>query len=114
MPDMQALSAPELAARLADAPNPAPLLLDVREAWETALARISPPGPDTLDIPMMQIPLRLADIDRARSIVCICHHGHRSAQVVAFLLRQGYSSVYNLAVGIEAWSTHVDPAVPRY
>lgn len=114
MPDMQALSAPELAARLADAPDPAPLLLDVREAWETALARISPPGPDTLDIPMMQIPLRLADIDRARSIVCICHHGHRSAQVVAFLVQQGYPSVYNLTGGIDAWSREVNATVARY
>ena len=52
---------------------------------------------------------------RARSpIACICHHGARSAQVVAFLLQQGFDDVYNLAGGIDAWSTQVDPAVPRY
>ncbi|HEX7441134.1 MAG TPA: rhodanese-like domain-containing protein, partial [Caldimonas sp.] len=46
--------------------------------------------------------------------VCICHHGARSAQVVAFLERQGFESVYNLAGGIDAWSLQVDPEVPRY
>jgi rhodanese-related sulfurtransferase len=38
----------------------------------------------------------------------------RSAQVVAFLERQGLGPVYNLAGGTEAWSTQVDPSVPRY
>lgn len=111
---MQALTATELAARLAPGTDPVPLLLDVREPWETALARIASPGPDTLDIPMMQIPQRLADIDRTRSVVCICHHGMRSAQVVAFLMQHGLTDVYNLSGGIDAWSTSVDPGVPRY
>ena len=37
-----------------------------------------------------------------------------SAQVVAFLLRRGLSRVYNLAGGLDAWSTQVDPAIARY
>lgn len=111
---MQELSAPELASRCADAQAPAPLLLDVREAWELATAALKPARGELLHVPMMQIPLRLAEIDRTRSVVCICHHGARSAQVVAFLLQQGYPSVYNLSGGIDAWSRQVDPAVPRY
>jgi len=38
----------------------------------------------------------------------------RSLQVVAFLERQGFETVYNLADGIEAWSCEQDPMVPRY
>jgi len=38
----------------------------------------------------------------------------RSAQVVAFLERQGFDPVYNLAGGIAAWSEQVDASVPRY
>ena len=57
---------------------------------------------------------RLAELDPAQPILCICHHGMRSAQVVAFLERAGFDSVYNLAGGIDAWSARVDPAVPRY
>jgi len=110
---MQSLSATELAALCAD-PQSQALLLDVREPWETALARIEPGHARALHVPMMQIPQRLAEVDRSRSVVCICHHGARSAQVVAFLLQQGYPSVYNLTGGIDAWSRTVDAAVPRY
>jgi rhodanese-related sulfurtransferase len=56
----------------------------------------------------------LAELDPVQPILCICHHGVRSAQVVAFLERAGHDSVYNLAGGIDAWSTQVDPGVPRY
>ncbi|MBX3602728.1 MAG: sulfurtransferase [Rubrivivax sp.] len=96
------------------ATDPATLLLDVREAWETALAPLRLPGVAALQIPMRELPARLAEVDRSQSVVCICHHGARSAQVVAFLMRQGYPRVYNLAGGVDAWSTLVDPAVPRY
>ena len=90
------------------------LLLDVREAWEVQVARIALPGARSLHIPMNEVPARLAEIDPAQSVVCICHHGARSAQVVAFLRRQGCQRVYNLAGGLDAWSLRVDPTVPRY
>lgn len=111
---MQSLTPTDLATLRTTQGPTGPLLLDVREPWETALARITWPGAATLDIPMMQVPARLADIDRSRPVVCICHHGMRSAQVVAFLLQQGHPTVYNLEGGIDAWSREVDPAVPRY
>lgn len=94
--------------------EPEALLLDVREPWEVALASLPLPAQQQLHVPMASLPARLAEIPRAQPIVCICHHGARSAQVVAFLLGRGYARVYNLAGGIEAWSTQVDPSVPRY
>jgi rhodanese-related sulfurtransferase len=33
---------------------------------------------------------------------------------VNFLLQQGFGRVRNLVGGINAWSTHVDPSLPRY
>ncbi|MBW8831093.1 MAG: sulfurtransferase [Burkholderiales bacterium] len=90
------------------------LLLDVREPWEVELASISLPGVAAKHIPMGSIPDRLDDLEPSQSIVCICHHGVRSLQVVAFLERHGFESVYNLAGGIDAWSVEVDPTVPRY
>ena len=90
------------------------LLLDVREEWEVALGSIRLDGIEWKHIPMTRIPERVGELDPSRSIVCICHHGVRSLQVVAFLERQGFESVYNLAGGIDAWSTHVDASVPRY
>ena len=43
-----------------------------------------------------------------------CHHGSRSRAAAEQLLRQGFTKVYNLEGGIEAWSRDVDPTVPRY
>jgi len=91
-----------------------PLLLDVREPWEVALAALRLPGAAALNIPLGQLPERIAELDRSQSVVCICHHGMRSRQAVAFLLHHRFESVYNLAGGIDAWSTQVDPTVPRY
>ena len=107
---MKQLSGPDVLAMQAQAP----LLLDVREPWEFALAAIRVEGLRTLHIPMNEIPARLAELDPNRPVVCICHHGMRSAQVVAFLERQGFGAVYNLAGGIDAWSVEVDPGVARY
>lgn len=109
---MQQLPVTEVRQWAADAGSP--LLLDVREPWEFQLAAIRIDGATTLNLPMGQIPQRLAELDPAQPILCICHHGMRSAQVVAFLERAGFDSVYNLAGGIDAWSTGVDPSVPRY
>jgi rhodanese-related sulfurtransferase len=99
------------------AATPGLVLLDVREPWEVALARIELPataGAEHRAVPMQQIPARLAEFDPTQPIVCICHHGARSAQVVAFLQRQGFEAAYNLTGGIDAWSLRVDPSVPRY
>jgi rhodanese-related sulfurtransferase len=113
---MRELSGPEAVA-LAQAPaaQSAPLLfLDVREPWEVALAAIELPGATTRSMPMREVPARLAELDPAQPVLCFCHHGARSAQVVAFLERAGFASAYNLAGGIDAWSHDVDPGVPRY
>ncbi len=113
---MQELTGPAaVALAAAQAARGAPLmLLDVREPWEVALASISVPGATTRALPMRDLPARLSELDPAQPVVCICHHGARSAQVVAFLERNGFASAYNLAGGIDAWSRDVDPGVARY
>lgn len=91
-----------------------PVLLDVREAWELQTARLDLPGARTLHIPMGTLPSRLQELDRTQPILGLCHHGLRSEHCVAFLQRQGFETVYNVAGGIDAWSLAVDPSVPRY
>jgi rhodanese-related sulfurtransferase len=105
---MRTISPRELAAWLGQAD--APVVLDVREPWEVATASL----PGSLAIPMREIPGRLAELPAQRPIVCLCHHGMRSAQVGMFLERQGFDSVINLTGGIDAWSRDVDPSVPTY
>lgn len=109
---MQTLDVRQLQGFLAE--HPQTLLLDVREPWEVQLARLELPGARSLHLPMMQVPMRLSEIDASQPVVCICHHGGRSGQVAMFLSRQGYENAYNLTGGINAWSILVDPAVPRY
>lgn len=109
---MRSLSVDQL--RAFTATEPQALLLDVREPWEVQLARIELPGIAALHIPMNDIPQRLDEIDALQPVVCICHHGVRSAQVVAFLQQRGCLRVYNLAGGIDAWSAQIDHAVPQY
>jgi rhodanese-related sulfurtransferase len=87
-----------------------PLILDVREPEEVALAAF----PQATHIPMGEVPSRLAELDPDRETVVVCHHGIRSAQVAGYLARMGFERVLNLIGGIDAWSTTVDPEVPRY
>lgn len=86
------------------------VLLDVREAFELQMASVK----GALHIPMGQIPARIGELDRAQEIVCMCHHGMRSANVAGYLLQNGFTRVLNLSGGIAAWAAEVDPSVPQY
>jgi rhodanese-related sulfurtransferase len=107
---MQNLTATALAEWLASTTRPAPLLLDVREGWEVATAQIA----GGTHIPLREVPQRSAELDDDAEIVCICHHGGRSAQAGMFLESRGFGKIYNLQGGIDAWSRQVDPTVPTY
>ena len=107
---MREVTPAELDAWRRDASRAAPYVLDVREPWEHAKARID----GATLIPMREIPSRAGELPDDRDIVIMCHHGGRSAQVVQWLARNGHERVHNLAGGIDAWSRLVDPAIPRY
>jgi rhodanese-related sulfurtransferase len=52
--------------------------------------------------------------DKDAEIVVMCHHGNRSAQVTAWLRGNGYTNVYNMTGGIDAYARQVDASVGRY
>lgn len=86
-------------------------LIDVREPWEYATARIEP---STL-IPMGDIAARAhQELDPDQHHTVLCHHGQRSLNVTAWLRKQGFDNVQSMRGGIDAWSAEVDPKVPRY
>jgi rhodanese-related sulfurtransferase len=87
-----------------------PVLIDVREVWEFETARIE--GAE--NIPMASIPTSLEELSKAAATVVVCHHGMRSMQVANYLASQGFTKVFNLEGGIDAWSREVDPSVTRY
>lgn len=98
----------------AQVPDVEPIVLDVREPWEVQTASVRADGFELRHMPMASIPMRLAELPKERPIACLCHHGGRSAQVAFFLHRQGYEDVVNIAGGIHAWATEIDPSVPQY
>ncbi len=85
-------------------------VLDVREPWEVAICAL----PDSLFIPMSQVPVRADELPADRPLVVMCHHGVRSAQVTAWLQSRGFEQAINLAGGINAWAIRVDPTMRRY
>lgn len=107
---MTPISAQQLDQWLHDTERAKPLLLDVREPWEINICQI----PGSSNIPMQEIPARLQELDDDVAIVCICHHGMRSAQVAMFLERQGHGNLFNLSGGVAAWAATVDPQMPQY
>lgn len=106
------LSAADAARMLRDPPPSGVFLLDCRTPEEHAGARIA----GAVLIPMQELPDRLAELEphRGRAIIVHCHHGMRSLRVTRWLRERGFPQVQSMAGGIEAWSTDVDPAVPRY
>ena len=85
-------------------------LLDVREIFEHEIARID----GAKLIPLREISAHAEELPREEQIIVHCHSGKRSAQAVRLLRERGFRNVYNLEGGIDAWSSEIDPAVPRY
>ncbi|HZM00127.1 MAG TPA: rhodanese-like domain-containing protein [Planctomycetota bacterium] len=105
---MREITPAGLKARL-DGPE-RPLLLDVREDWETRLCRL----PDAVHIPIEEIELRTDELNPQAEIVVYCHQGVRSAAVAEYLRQLGFRDVKNLAGGLDAWARAVDPTMRRY
>ena len=53
-------------------------------------------------------------LPRDTPLVFHCHHGSRSARAAQVFVDMGFTEVYNVTGGIEAWSARIDPQVPRY
>lgn len=85
-------------------------LLDVRTPEELQLAAL----PDAVNIPLNELPVRIGELNPGAAIAVLCHHGVRSEMAGRLLERSGFADVSHLAGGIDAWSTELDPAVPRY
>ena len=75
------------------------LLIDVREQAEYNEGHI----PGITLIPMGEIPGRLAEIPKDKTVVVTCRSGNRSSQVASYLQQQGFTNIHDLQGGIVAW-----------
>ncbi len=105
---MPEITPQELKTRLAGKARP--LLLDVRQDWETRLCRLE----HAVHIPIEEIELRVEELNPEGEIVVYCHQGVRSAAVAEYLGSLGFKDVKNLAGGLDLWARTVDPTMRRY
>jgi len=85
-------------------------LFDVRSDEERDTAKLDASKPLTREVQdeLMQLP-------KDTKLVFMCHHGGRSAQAAQhFLTNGGFTNVFNVEGGIDAWSLRIDSNVPRY
>jgi sulfur-carrier protein adenylyltransferase/sulfurtransferase len=108
-PTMEEITATELKQRLDQGDDLQ--IIDVREPHEFEIGRI----PNSTLIPLGQILNRQDEIDPNRETVVHCKMGGRSARAIEALQRSGFTGrLMNLKGGILAWSSEVDPSVPKY
>ena len=106
-PRVQQMSVSDLKAAI-DAGNPMEIL-DVRTPEERAIAAI--PGAALLNEGEAA---RIEGMPRDTKLVLHCHHGGRSQQAAEQFVSLGFTQVFNVVGGIDAWSQEIDPDVPRY
>ena len=94
------------------------ILLDVREPDELSLVRVSDSRLEAT--PMSRLAREgtkaLSDSARAQdaTLYVMCHHGNRSAQVTAWLVKQGWKNVFNVSGGIDEYARQVDQSIGFY
>ena len=82
-------------------------LVDVREddEWQAGHA------PGAVHLPMMELPGRLGEIPEQGDVLVVCRSGHRSAEVVGYLLGRGFGHVRNVPDGMLGWAAAGRPLV---
>jgi monothiol glutaredoxin len=105
--EIKSLSVQELKARLADG---SVLLVDVRPAAGRALA----PSLAQARVLEEEGYDALAALPKDTAIAFICHHGNSSRGVAERFAAHGFTDVFNVEGGMDAWSREIDSSVPRY
>ncbi|MFT4648210.1 MAG: rhodanese-related sulfurtransferase [Glaciecola sp.] len=86
------------------------ILLDVRQPRELEICVL----PGIVHLPMRDLGMRYSELDPDAEIVCICHHGIRSAHACMMLESYGFKNMINLTGGMELWAEEMDPKMARY
>lgn len=82
-----------------DAANPAPALIDVREAWEYEGGHAQ----GATNIPLSQLQQRQGEVPRERDVLFICQMGGRSLMAARYMRQQGVERVFNVEGGTDDW-----------
>jgi molybdopterin/thiamine biosynthesis adenylyltransferase/rhodanese-related sulfurtransferase len=102
------ITASALSELLHEAGSPAPRLVDVREPYEYQAGHLA----GAINIPLGELPGRLAEVAPAGTAVFICRSGGRSLAACQMALAAGMPAPVNLEGGMLAWAAAIDPALP--
>ncbi len=105
--EVRSMSVQELQRRLAAGDL---VLVDVRPAHSRAAAAPLPQARVLEDEGYDQ----LAALPKDTAIAFICHHGVSSRGAAERFAAHGFSNVYNVEGGMDAWAAQIDSSVPRY
>ncbi|MBC3862798.1 rhodanese-like domain-containing protein [Undibacterium jejuense] len=85
------------------------LVLDVRNAEEFAAGHL----PNAKNIPLADLNNRIKEIEKSKNtvVITVCAQGVRSANAAALLSKAGFTQVFSLEGGTEAWKTQGMPIV---
>lgn len=84
-------------------------VIDVRPAADRARAPFA--GADILE---PDSHARLTSLPKDTALAFICHHGNSSRNAAEHFHEHGFTNLWNVEGGIDAWSVQIDPTVPRY
>jgi rhodanese-related sulfurtransferase len=76
-----------------------PAILDVRRRAEFDESHI----PGATNVPLDELPERLAEVDREHPLAVICAGGYRSSIASSILARAGFTNMMNVQGGTEEW-----------
>jgi len=79
--------------------NSEAILIDVRAQYETSPAQIE----KVIYHPMWEISNWISELPKEQNIIFFCNKGIRSTHVVNFLLKEGFTNIFNMDGGISAW-----------
>jgi monothiol glutaredoxin len=105
-PPVQALDVAGLKAKLDQG---AIRVLDVRPAADRQRAPF--PAAQALDPDSMPA---LAALPKDTALAFLCHFGNSSRSAAEHFRSLGFTALYNVEGGVDAWSTTIDPSIPRY
>jgi rhodanese-related sulfurtransferase len=85
------------------------LLVDVRDRNEVAALAFN--VADIVNIPLLELEQRWAELPKERDIVLVCENGDRSLKATYYLQFQGFTRVSNMEGGILKWMSKNFPVI---
>ncbi|MEP7042743.1 MAG: Grx4 family monothiol glutaredoxin [Dokdonella sp.] len=85
------------------------LLIDVRPEHERNIASLA-----GVEVLTPETHARLTALPKDTALAFICHHGISSRNAAEHFREHGFTNLWNVEGGIDAWAREIDASVPRY